>query len=509
VTAAPGVALRGRFLRHVARAQRGVLTLALLAGVVRQLGFLALPWCLQHAVDDGLVPGDVPTLAWWAAAVVGASIVQVVGVCCWDWWANLADARTGIELRGALVERVVVTDGDGDDVGAGDLLLRGGRDVDLVRVWVHGLPTWSVIATTVVVLVPGLLSLSPVLLVVAVATVPCLVLVGIVHPRRYEEASAMVADAHGRRADHVEHIIASAVTSRGIGGAPVLAERHRDSSAALSRAAVAATDRLARWQAWGVGVPTVAVAVGLLVGVLAVLDGRLTVGGLVAFSTWMGTIGVAVEVGLMRWAQTLDARVATDRLVTLLGPDGWSVGVAPDDLLDRSPVDEIVIGDVVARRGELVALTGPTGGGKSTLLRRAAAGEHARGTVLVPQRPLVLAASVRDNLTLGDTVPDGDLLAVLADVGLDGELGLDDVLADGADGLSGGQIQRLALGRALVTDPPVLLLDDVTSAVDVGTEATVLATLRRRCADRVVVVVSHRTAVLEAADRVVTIGVRA
>ncbi len=495
---------RRRFLRQVARAQSGTLTLAIVAGAVRQLGFLALPFFLQRAVDDGLVADDRATLAWWALAVVAASVVQVVGVCCWDWWANLADGRTGVTLRRVVADHVVGT--SEGDIGAGDLMLRSGRDIDLVRVWVHGLPTWSVIVTTVVVLVPGLFSLSPLLLVVALATVPCLVIVGVVHPRRFEAASERVAAAHGRRADHVQHAIGSAVTSRGIGGGPVLAARHAAASEELSRRAVAATDRLARWQAWGTGVPTIAVAIGVLVGVIAVLDGRLTVGGLVAFSTWMGTIGVAVEVGLMRIAQTLEARVAADRLVAVIGPDGWSTTTDGEpDAAER--VEELAIdvpAGLYARRGEIVAISGPTGCGKSTLLRRLA--DTCPGAVLVPQRPLALIGSVRENLGLGDPVPDEVLRRVLVDVGLDGELTLEDHLADGADGLSGGQIQRLALARAVIGDPPVLLLDDVTSAVDVRTESRVVAMLRREAAGRIIVVVTHRDGVLRAADRVVELA---
>lgn len=491
---------RRRFLRHAVRAQSGALTAAMAAGIVRQLGFLALPFCLQRAVDDGLVGDDRSVLAWWAAAVLLASVVQVAAMCCWDWWSNVADGRTGIALRRVLADRVVRAADAG--IGAGDLTLRSGRDVDVVRVWVHGLATWGVIATTVVVLVPGLFAVSPLLLAVAVATVPCLVVVGIVHPRRYEAASEQVAEAHGRRADHVQHVVGSAVTSRGIGGAAVLAQRHRTSSDELTRHTVVATDRLARWQAWGTGVPTIAVAVGLLVGVVAVLDGRLSIGGLVAFSVWMGTIGVAVEVGLMRIAQTLEARVSVDRLVEVLGPDGWVERPVDDVPAHRARIAEIVLdGGVCARQGRIVVVTGPTGCGKSTLLARVAAAEPA--AVLVPQRPLVLSTTVRNNLGLGDDVPDDVLRGALRDVALDGELDLDDLLADGADGLSGGQIQRLALARAMIGDPPVLLLDDVTSAVDTATEQHLVATLRRGAADRITIVVSHRASVLDAADDVV------
>lgn len=526
-----------RWLSSTAWTRRRELGPAVCGALLRQCGFLAVPAVLAYAVDDAVTLGDVGAGLRWAGVLVGVALVQFLGLCVWDWYANAADAEVGSMLRGRLLARLW-TGGDAR-WGAGDLALRAGRDVDIVRVWVHGLPTWSVIGLTVVVLIPGIFDLDPALLVVALATVPLLVALNLVYPRRFERASNATAQANGDRADAVEHLLRSAVTTRGIGAEQVLQDRHHERSAVLVDHTVRAGGILARWTALGEGIPAVATAVGLLVGVVAVGDGRLTVGGLVAFSGWMGTIGIAVQVGHARAAQTVQARVSARRLIEVLGPEPLSrvaPAAAPDDSPARREPPRLVASvptpagpvELDLRGGDVLAVAGATGSGKSTLLAVLAgrvpadpgtvavdgvplsawpADRLAREIVLVPQRPLVMAGTVRENLELGETRNPAELVAWLRAVGLDRDLpaGLDTVIGDGAGTLSGGQIQRLAVARALVAGPRVLLLDDVTSAVDAATEAAMVDAVRSFARDRIVVVAGHRAGLLGAATRTCTL----
>ncbi|WP_416970123.1 thiol reductant ABC exporter subunit CydD [Streptomyces sp. 4F14] len=183
--------------------------------------------------------------------------------------------------------------------------------------------------------------------------------------------------------------------------------------------------------------------------------------------------------------------------------------------------------------GETVALVGPSGAGKSTLLNvllgfaRPTEGEVRIGgkdltdldldewrarIAWVPQRPHLYAATIAENVRL--TRPDADDTAVrraLADAGalefVDAlPAGLDTVLGEDGAGLSAGQRQRLALARAFLADRPVLLLDEPTAALDGATEAEVVAAVRRLAQGRTVLLVVHRPALLEAADRVVRIA---
>jgi ABC-type multidrug transport system fused ATPase/permease subunit len=179
--------------------------------------------------------------------------------------------------------------------------------------------------------------------------------------------------------------------------------------------------------------------------------------------------------------------------------------------------------------GRTVALVGPTGSGKSTLagllvrlvdpvagevhldghdLRELAVGEIAAHTALVPQSTFLFDDTVRGNVTLGLDVPDADVWEALRVAQADGFVaalshGLDTRVGERGTTLSGGQRQRLALARAIVRRPRLLLLDDATSAVDPQVEQRILAGLRDRDTATSVVVVAYRRATIALADEVV------
>ncbi|MFD5227687.1 thiol reductant ABC exporter subunit CydD [Streptomyces qaidamensis] len=183
--------------------------------------------------------------------------------------------------------------------------------------------------------------------------------------------------------------------------------------------------------------------------------------------------------------------------------------------------------------GETVALVGPSGAGKSTLLsvllgfvrpdegRAWAGGVDLAGADLeawrsriawVPQRPHLYAGTIAENVRLARPGAGDDAVRqALRDAGalefVDAlPEGVDTVLGEDGVGLSAGQRQRLALARAFLADRPVLLLDEPTAALDGATEAEVVATVRRLAAGRTVLLVVHRPALLEVADRVVRLA---
>lgn len=200
-------------------------------------------------------------------------------------------------------------------------------------------------------------------------------------------------------------------------------------------------------------------------------------------------------------------------------------GLHLDDVWVRHLDGPYVLRGATARLPErgLVALVGESGAGKSTLLAMLLgflAAERGRATLAgrpltaardaigwVPQSLDLMRGPLRDNLTLGRDARDEELREALRAVGMDEAVdelptGLDHVLDEDGAGLSGGQRQRLAIARALLRRPAVLLLDEPTANLDAASEAALVRTLRREARHRLVLAVAHRTALADAADLV-------
>ncbi|GKV77731.1 cysteine/glutathione ABC transporter ATP-binding protein/permease CydC [Pectobacterium carotovorum subsp. carotovorum] len=177
--------------------------------------------------------------------------------------------------------------------------------------------------------------------------------------------------------------------------------------------------------------------------------------------------------------------------------------------------------------GEHLALLGRTGCGKSTLLQlltRAWNCEYGEITLnghpladwreddlrammsVVPQRVHIFSATLRDNLLLAaPAARDEKLAEVLQQVGLEKLLeneGLNAWLGEGGRQLSGGEQRRIALARALLHDAPLVLLDEPTEGLDAETEKRILQLLRQHCADKTLIVITHRLYGLESMDRI-------
>jgi ATP-binding cassette, subfamily B, bacterial len=292
-------------------------------------------------------------------------------------------------------------------------------------------------------------------------------------------------------------------------------------------------------------VPAAATAAGVWLGGQQVIAGELSAGALLAFVGWMALLVDAVQTLTERVIDRGAARAAADRLVPLLQdlpprrpPVRAPVGApAPGEVVvDGVSVDRggrrVLDGvSLAVRAGEWVAVVGASGAGKSTLLRLLPRlGEPTAGTVAIGgadvaradpaalrrrvaylgQGPVLLSGTVAENVRLARPGADDAALHAALDAadarGLVEELGGTAArVGTGGATLSGGQRQRLALARTLLARADVLVLDDVTSALDPPTEARVLAGLRAAAPGATVLLATHRLATALTADRVVVL----
>ena len=184
---------------------------------------------------------------------------------------------------------------------------------------------------------------------------------------------------------------------------------------------------------------------------------------------------------------------------------------------------------------EFIIFVGPSGCGKTTLLkvmarlRGLSAGSYRVNNIdvdclngsdfvqkvqLVPQRPFIFDATIRENILLGlKGVGEEDLKQVVEDVGLKDYLesvapnlakGLNIRVSTDAKNVSGGQIARIALARALLRNPEVLLLDETTAALDDESERRICGMLHMRMAGRTIIAVSHRGKFINTFQRVIS-----
>lgn len=191
----------------------------------------------------------------------------------------------------------------------------------------------------------------------------------------------------------------------------------------------------------------------------------------------------------------------------------------------------LVLDDVSFRfeAGHTYAIVGPSGAGKSTLadillgLSVPDSGtvavndgslplHEARARfMLVEQQPKIFSTTVKDNLLLGARASDDALFAALETVNLDDmvrslEQGLNTRLIYLGENFSGGQRQRLGIARALIRQPDVLILDEATSALDPDTRVDVVAKLRARMRDGIIIFITHDPEIAALADEVLPIG---
>ena len=535
-----------RLLPYV-RPHRAALIGSGVAALTATLAGLAIPLVTRAIVDGPVARGELDTLPWLVLGVLAFGAIEaglillrrllVAGA------ANQVEATMRADLYAHLQRLPVAFH---DRWASGQLLSRATSDLTTIRWFVMFSGIFLVVnALTVVVGVGVLVWLSPWLgLVIAVMAGP-LTVTTLALERRYSRAARRSQDQVGDLATVVEESVLGVRVLKSLGRGRRLTARFLADARGLRGTELTKVRLLAALWTVVVLVPEGAIAVILALGAYGVADGTLTLGTLVAAATVVTYLYWPVESLGWLLAEASNAAGATMRFFEVRDippaitdpPRPVALGAVRGELVlegvrfrypgaDRETLRGV---DLVVRPGETMALVGATGSGKTTLtalvprlydatggrvlvdgvdVRDVGLPELRRVVATAFEDPVLISASVRENVALGRPgAPDDEVWAALRVASADGFVaalpwGLATRIGEQGLSLSGGQRQRLALARAVLGRPPVLVLDDPLSALDVHTEAEVEAALRRVLGGVTALVVAHRPSTVQLADRV-------
>ncbi|MBO0845535.1 MAG: ABC transporter ATP-binding protein [Nocardioides sp.] len=492
---------------------------------------------ISHHDSSGLVPLGLSVLGlgvleavliWWRRWVQNAAVLSVETAMRRDLYQRLQELPMSFHSRWQ----------------SGQLLSRATTDLSAIRRFFgFGMLFLLVNVTQVVVTTLVLLSMYWPLGLVVAATAAPIVWLSMRFEKGYVVVSRKVQDQQGDLATLSEEGAVGIRVIKSFGRAGHVSKAYDDAARALYDTSIDKVRLSAKFWTFLEMIPNLAVVVVLLLGAIGVGRGELTPGELVAFITLMLSLvwpvaSLGVILAMAQEAMTAAARVLEiyDMAPDIVSGRGSTPSTARGHLRlehvdftfpgSDTPVLRDVNLDVPP--GQTVALVGATGSGKTALTslvprlydvtggRVTIDGVDVRDYSLRELRSLVATAfeeptlfsmSARENLTLGRAdATDEEIEEALevAQAGFVHDLpwGLETRIGEQGMSLSGGQRQRLALARAVLAQPKVLVLDDTLSALDIHTEKLVEEALRRVLAETTGLVVAHRASTVLLADRV-------
>lgn len=520
----------------------GIACLALATGFS-----LGIPWQVKTAID-GLRAGD-GRLAYHGGLIIALALLHgaarlgsrftMLGAGQWVEHDVRRDLYRHLET---LPPAFYLTH------RTGDLMSRATNDIQALRA-LAGFGSVMLVGTsfTFAGTLAAMWAIDPRLTLWALAPSPLLVVLARRFNHRVEVESTELQEQLGALSAKVQENLTGMAVVR----AYTMEAREVAAFERLNREYLARGLRLARTQAaFSPMLGLISGVGGLIVlwaGGSAVLDGRITLGSFVAFSGYLAHLAwptIALGWTLASLKRGLAAMV---RVGEILDEPGHAEEPGPPTEAPplTGPIEfrkldfayggrEPALSDVsfTVPRGSLVAVVGPTGSGKSTLgalvsrlyepppgtvfvggsdVRDLPRGRLRRSLGYVPQEAFLFSRSIGDNVALGDeAAPEARLRAAAETAGLGPEIegfpeGWETVVGERGLTLSGGQRQRVALARSLVPEAPILILDDVFSAVDAGKESEILSALRSAVTGRSTLVMTHRLRVAQEADHVVVL----
>ena len=505
----------------------------------------------KDVIVPSLRDGEASTagLAIAFLAIMVTAVLKVVGIVARRLGAGIMQYRLQATYRRRITRRYLELPLSWHhEHPTGELLSNANSDVEATWYPIAPFP-FAVGVVVMLVTTLGLLFVTdPVLAIVGSVVFPSIAVLTVVYSRRMSPLMTRAQQLRGEVSAIAHESFDGALVVKTLGREGTETERFRERSEQLRDAMTAVGRVRGTFDPILEALPVVGVLAVLLAGTSRVGSGDITPDELVRVA-YLFTL-LAFPVRAIGWVLNELPRsvVGWDRVQRVLtatgaqkhgaadlpgtGPAGLQVEAVGFSYASGGSGDDTqVLHDITfdVRPGRTVALVGTTGSGKSTLatllvrlldpdsgrvayddvdLRTLRAGAVAEVASLVAQTTFLFDDTVRGNVTLGADLSDGDVWAALRLAQADGFVAalpaaLDTRVGERGTTLSGGQRQRLALARAVVRRPRLLVLDDATSSVDAQVEQRILEGLRESGATSTVVLVAYRLATIALADEVV------
>jgi ATP-binding cassette subfamily B protein len=498
----------------------------------------AISWLIDNVILPRFEEGDVAmaTFLTGVAMVFGIGVFRAIAIVIRRSFASITMWRVAQTLTNDVVDRYVHQPMSWHNRRPdGDLVARAGVDAESTVSVLAPIPFASGTVVMVVVSTIWMFFIDPPLGLVAVIVFPLLVTTNVVYERQVSGHFARAQHQLGEFSAGVHESFEGVQLVKSYGAEGRETERLSGLADQVRVSRVHAL-RLRSWfEAFLDVIPSLTNILLVVIGSVRVRSGELSIGelsGVIFLFTLLvfplRLIGFTLSElprSIAAWnrIQTVLHEPLEDDPVDKITESPTLVGISFDDVsfaheADGPPTISNV--SLALAQGNVTALVGPTGSGKSTIAQLAiglvgpSSGEvslQAGKRCIVFQEAFLMGGTVRDNVELGDEFTDEeiwhalDLAAAKQFVERLPRL-LDTVVGERGVSLSGGQRQRLALARALVRRPSLLVLDDTTSALDPATEAVVLENLRRELADSSVLMVASRPSTIALADDVVFVA---
>ena len=539
-----------RLLRRHLRPYTGLLVCVLVLQFAQVMASLYLPTLNADIIDKGVATGDSGYIWRMGAFMLGVSLAQGVCSVAATYLAARAAMSMGRDLRGEVFDRVSgFSEREISAFGAGSLITRNTNDVQQVQMLVMMSATMLVTAPFMAVggIVMAVTRAPGLSWLIGVSVPVLLVAVGLIVGRMLP-----LFRSYQDKLDAINRVMREQLTGirviRAFVREQAETERFEDANTDIARVG----ERVG--QLFVLLFPLVMLVLDVtIVGVIwfgghQVGDGDVEVGTLIAFMSYLMQILMGIVMASFMTIMIPRAAVCAERISEVLAtsptitssPDAVDTFPAPGTVEMRDvtfvypDADARVLAEVsfTVQPGTTTAIVGSTASGKSTVVRllarllEASSGQVLIGGTdvreadpealwsqmgLVPQQPFLFAGTVASNLRLGREEATDDELWQALEVAqakdfvskMDG--GLEASIAQGGTNVSGGQRQRLAIARALVRRPDILIFDDSFSALDVSTDARLREAMGPATAGITKVIVAQRVSTIVEADQILVL----